>query len=131
MSVKNQLNEEIGDELTELKKMEPGSDTYKATVTGVTQLTDRLIKLAEIELAQEQAELDREKVELERERVRVERRHKKWSNVLTASTAILGACITVWSIKGSYEFEGFATHTTKAGNKAVDRGCDYYFKSKV
>ena len=43
------IHEEIEDELQNLKKMELGTDEYKATVDGVTKLIDREIELKKLD----------------------------------------------------------------------------------
>ena len=43
------IHDEIEEELSELSKMELGSDEYKATLDGVTKLIDREIEFKKIE----------------------------------------------------------------------------------
>ena len=65
MNITTIYRDEIGDELNELNKMELGADDYKATVSGVTQLTDRFIKLKELEIEQQKVDLESAKIAVE------------------------------------------------------------------
>lgn len=50
MSIKTQLEDEIRDEFEALRKIEVGSDTYRATVEGLTKLVDRKIEMDKVEV---------------------------------------------------------------------------------
>ena len=49
MSIKNALDDEIRNELENLKKEAIGSDVYKANIDGVTKLLDRKIEIEKLE----------------------------------------------------------------------------------
>ena len=115
MDVRELLNEEIRTELEAIGEMEQvGGDEYESAVRGVTQLTDRLIKMEELDV--------------EKKKVDVDRKDKLIRNVITVVTAAAGMFITLKSEKRAYKFEEVGTITTKPGNKALDRALNYFFK---
>ena len=60
MNLKTKLSEEFESQMTELHKLEVGSDQYKVAVDGVTKLADRIIELKKVEVESEEKEKDRE-----------------------------------------------------------------------
>ena len=65
MEIRELLNSEIQDEFERLGEMEIGSESYKATVDGVTKLVDRAIELekSDIELQEKRKQMREEKVD--------------------------------------------------------------------
>lgn len=89
MSIKRLLTEELTDELNELNKMDLGKDEYVKTVGGVSQLTDRLIKLEELELKETEMAIEEKKIAIEEAKMLDDREDKKARN----RTAMLGVWV--------------------------------------
>lgn len=129
MKVENLLQDEIRDEITAIGKMELGNKEYESTVKGSTQLMDRLIKMKELEIEREKIDVEKQKVDVELKKAEDEEKDRKIKNRLTLGTAIGGAVITVGTVILNLvsEEKGILT-TTKAGNSALTRGLNYFFK---
>ena len=131
MNVKELYNEEIQDELAELNKQEIGGDKYNATIAGITQLTDRLIKMDEYPLEQQKLDIETAKIEVEQQKLEEEKKDRKIKNGIVIGTTILGASITIGTTLLAYIFESRGEIiTTKPGNKAVDRALNFFFNKK-
>ena len=121
MNTERLLCEEVEKELGELTNMELGTDTYKDTVGGITQMTDRIIKMRELEIEERKAiTLDREidtKLEMDVE----ERKDRKVKNRITVGSIVIPAAITVWGALCMFVFEEEGSITTRAGGKFIDR----------
>ena len=61
MSVKTLVTQEICDEITELSKMELGTETSKTAINGVGVLMDKAIDLEKLELRDRKSNLRRQK----------------------------------------------------------------------
>ena len=59
MSIETLLNDEIRSEFEELKKLEVGTEQYKASVDGLTKLVDRAIEFEKIDAERTEKQLDR------------------------------------------------------------------------
>lgn len=60
MNVKDQIVEEIVDQIRVVHKMEVGSEAYKIAVDGVSKLADKVIDIQKLELEESQRNADRE-----------------------------------------------------------------------
>lgn len=131
MNVKNLIDEEIRSEIEGLSKMGLGDDTYKNTVSGVTQLTDRYIKMEELALEQRKMDVEYKKIEIEQQKVDDDKNDKKTRNRIAIGTAVTGVIITVAGTILGYVMEERGTIlTTKPGNKSMDRMLNYFFGKK-
>lgn len=129
MSVKTLFTDEIRDEMTELNKMELGADDYKATAGVVTQLTDRLIKMEELELKSREIEIEEQKIMIEQQKADDDRKDKKTKNIIAWVTAAGGLIVTVGlSIVSLVSEEKGILNTTQVGKKFFGRGFDSFFK---
>ena len=129
MSVKTLFTDEIHDEMTELNKMELGADDYKTTAGVVTQLTDRLIKMEELELKSREIEIEEQKIMIEQQKADDDRKDKKAKNIIAVVTAGAGFVVTVgMCILSLVSEEKGILNTTQVGKKFFDRGITSFFK---
>lgn len=128
MSVKTLVTQEVCDQITEISKMEVGTETSKTAINGVGVLIDKVIDLEKLEIDKQKIELETAKVDIERDKVEIDRNDKKIKNEITIGTAVIGAGITVGMGLLAYVYEERGTITTKPGNKFVDRALNYFFK---
>lgn len=128
MRIESLLQEEISKEIGEISSMELGSEEYKATVDGSTKMTDRYIKLQEVDLEKQKIEVELRKMDVEQQRLEDERVDRRWKNGLAIGGTLLGAGITIVSYAWAYIFEEKGSITSKAGNKALDRALNFFKK---
>lgn len=121
MNITTIYRDEIGDELNELNKMELGADDYKATVSGVTQLTDRFIKLKELEIEQQKVDLESAKIAVEELKIEEGRKERRVNTGISVANIGVPALITIGGTILMFVFEERGTITTQAGRKFVDR----------
>lgn len=115
------LEKEINSQVELLKDMESGTDEYKATVDGVTKLTDRLIEIEKLEL-QKEAQRRNEFSELNTNRLKCEqlaqeKRDRKITNLINVIGIAVPAALTVWGTFKTMEFEKEGTVTTIFGRE--------------
>ena len=86
MNVKDQIVEEIVDQIRVVHKMEVGSGAYKIAVDGISKLADKVINIQKLELEESQRNADREmskyfetkKLELEESQRNADREMSKY-----------------------------------------------------
>lgn len=128
MSIKNLLTDEIGDQLSEIHKLEVGSENSKIAINGVGMLVDKVNDIEKLELERQKLEMENENMEIERERVENEKRDRNIKNKITIGTAAAGAGITIGMGLLAYVYEERGTITSKAGKRFTDRAFDYFFR---
>lgn len=118
MSIQTLLNEEIKNEFEDLKKMELGSETYRATVDGLTKLVDRVIELEKIDVEQNEAYENRQ---VELSKIEDDRKDRWVRNILTGAGIIIPTAVTVWGTIKSINFEKEGTITTIMGRGFIQK----------
>lgn len=116
MNIETLLRDEIASETEKLKGMEVGSDQYKATVDGITKLTDRLIELEKNE-AERMEKIDSRVMDdiFKRDQLKADRRDRMIKNGLTLLTLGVTTATAIWGTLKSFEFEKEGTITTIFG----------------
>lgn len=116
------LDDEIQDELKNLKTMELGSNTYKVTVEGVTKLIDRTIEMRKINMEHEER-LNKQIMdeELKLKEMEMERKDRRVKNTLTAIGIAVPTAVTIWGVCASFKFEEEGTITTMMGRGLINR----------
>lgn len=134
--VKDLFREELVDELEDLSKIELGTDEHRAAAGTVSQLTDRVIKMEELELRAKEIEAEKAKTEVEAKKAEIEarkievtRKDNNLKNGIAIGTAVVGALITVGLSAASLWIDGKGVLiSTDVGRKNFGRGFDYFFK---
>lgn len=122
MNVNELFESEIREEMSELNKMELGSDDYKATISGVTQLTDRLIKMSEVENEARKIENERKRIETEQLKNADEQHDKKVKNRIAVGTLVASVLVPVgMGIVSLVTEEKGILNIAQAGKKFMDR----------
>ena len=122
MKIENMLREEIQTEITELGKLELGSDKYKSTVDGVTKLVDRVIEMEKIDIErQERIDAREEENQIKMAEMIVDRKDRIIKNILSAAGIIIPVGVTIWGTKVSLKFEETGTLTTTAGRNFINK----------
>ena len=106
MSIKTQLEDEIRDEFEALRKIEVGSDTYRATVEGLTKLVDRKIEMDKVEVdARERVIKRNDDNEFKEMQLADDRKDRAIKNGLTVATLVVTTGTTIWGILKSLKIE--------------------------
>lgn len=122
MNIEEMLRVEIKSELETLKTIELGTDTYKATVDGVTKLVDRAIEMERLGIeSQEKVEAREIEAELKLKEMNEERKNRWIQNGIAVFTVVASTAVTVWGTVKSIEFEKEGTITTIMGRGFIQK----------
>lgn len=122
MSIKNALDDEIRNELENLKKEAIGSDVYKANIDGVTKLLDRKIEIEKLE-NERLNKIDSMETEIAlRERQLKEDRKSRISNSsIKIGTFVCSTMLYTLAFIASTNFERYGSFTTKGGINSIGK----------
>lgn len=122
MRIETLLREEIQDEFGSLKKMELGTEEYRATVDGLTKLVDRAIEIEKFNTeVQEKADNRETDNELKLRQMREENIDRWIKNGITIAGIVIPSVITIWGTLKSFEFENEGTITTIMGRGFIQK----------
>jgi hypothetical protein len=122
MSIESTLRDEIVAEMEELKKIEVGTDKYKAAVNGIATLIDKAIDMEKLDI-DEQDKVETREFE-NKFRVKQERR-ELFFKFMHVCVDILGIAVptalAIWGTKKTFEFEQEGTVTTIMGRGFINK----------
>lgn len=136
MTVHDKYEIEVNFELDKIPNLDLGSDEHRKAVGDISQLTDRLIRLKEVDIEQqkidiekvraeadkEKAKLEQTKMEIERQKMIEEKQDRKIKNGLTTLNIVLPIGLTLTGMVLMFLFEEKGTIVTSGpGRKIVDR----------
>lgn len=122
MKVETMLHDEILNEFEELKKLEVGSDGYRAAVDGISKLLDRAIEYDKLDAECNEKSLNRGfeedyKLQLAED----EKRDRRIKNGITIAGIVIPSLITIWGTIKSLNFEKEGTVTTIMGRGFINK----------
>lgn len=116
MSMKTTLMEEYDNTYKAMKKMQYGSDEFKAASAHFFQLSDRIERILEFEKEQAAKMMDREKEDhYKAELLRFERRKELIRNIITIGTSAASLAVLIWGTFGTWAFDAKHTSTSTMG----------------
>ena len=116
MRMEELLNNEICEDLENLRDIDFGSDEYKSGVDGLTKLIDREISLRQLEIErQEKVEGRKTEDEFKLKQMRDNRIDRILGYVINVAGIVIPVVVTIWGTKVSLKFEEEGTITTTAG----------------
>ena len=122
MSVKALLNDEIKDEIEQLRKVELGSDQHKIAADALAKLLDKSIEMDKLDLEyQDRFEAREAENELKQKEIEDEKKDRKVKNILTGVSVIGGFALTVWGTCISIKFEETGSFTTIMGRGFIQK----------
>ena len=149
METLNLYESELKDEFEKIKTIDIVSDEHRKVVSDISQLTDRLAKLKEVEnerqrikveqqkvdaerakievdekkadIEERKADLEEKKIEIEEQQLEEERKDRLIKNIIAGLGVAIPAGITLTGMVLMFLFEEKGTITSKAGSKIVDR----------
>ena len=122
MELENLLEEEVKSQIEGLKDIEMGTEQYKATVDGLTKLTDRVIKIRELdENADDKEDARKTEIALKLLQLEEEKKDRKTRNGIAIIGVVVPAALTVWGTIKSIKFEQDGTFTTIMGRGFIQK----------
>ena len=122
MKVETMLHDEILNEFEELKKLEVGSDGYRAAVDGISKLLDRAIEYDKLDAECNERSLNRGfeedyKLQLAED----EKRDRRIKNGITIAGIVIPSVITIWGTIKALNVEKEGTVTTIMGRGFINK----------
>jgi hypothetical protein len=122
MELENLLEEEVKSQIEGLKDIEMGTEQYKATVDGLTKLTDRVIKIRELdENADDKEDARKTEIALKLLQLEEEKKDRRTRNCIAVAGIVIPAALTVWGTVKSIKFEQEGTITTIMGRGFIQK----------
>ena len=122
MKVETMLHDEILNEFEELKKLEVGSDGYRAAVDGISKLLDRAIEYDKLDAECNERSLNRGFEEDYKLQLAEDEKRDRWiKNIITIVGIAVPSVITIWGTIVSLNFEKEGTVTTIMGRGFINK----------
>lgn len=122
MKFEYMLQDEIANELEELRKMDLGSDEYRGAVDGVAKLMDRAIELERMDAElQEKIEARQEENDFKLKQLGDENKDRFVRNAIAVVSIVVPTAVTIWGTIKSIEFEKEGTITTIMGRGFISK----------
>ena len=121
-SIRELLDEEIQVEFEKLSKLEVGSESYKATVDGLTKLVDRAVEIDKTEM-ENATKIEAQNIESDLKALQVKEDNRdRWvRNGIAIAGIIVPSVLTVWGTLKSFKFEETGTVTTILGRGFINK----------
>ena len=122
MGFETLLNGEIQNELENLKKMELGTENYRATVDGLAKLMDRSIELRKFQTeCKNNREIQVMENDIRLAQMADEKKDRLVKNAIAIAGIVLPMALTIWGAKKSWKFEEEGTITSTMGRGFMSR----------
>lgn len=137
--IKELLDTEISNELSDLGDLERGSETYKVTVDGIAKLMDKRIEMEKLERDTQAKDKDREIESKKAEgdltdkaksreidekklaQIANEKNDQLFKNGIAIAGIVIPSMITIWGTFKTLKFEETGTVTTIMGRGFVNK----------
>lgn len=121
-SIRELLDEEIQVEFEKLSKLEVGSESYKATVDGLSKLVDRAVEIDKTEM-ENATKIEAQNIEndLKALQIKEDNRDRWVRNGIAIAGIIVPSVLTVWGTLKSFKFEETGTVTTILGRGFINK----------
>lgn len=123
MKLETRLTQEVENQIEDISKMELGSDKYKVTVEGVTQLTGKIIELRKTDYEYREnlfnQEMEIKKQEMELERYKVDKWDRWIKNTLTAVGIVAPLGCAIWANVYNWPKEEVDTMLKSGGRESM------------
>lgn len=122
MELEDLLEEEVKSQLEGLKDIEMGTDEYKTVVDGLTKLTDRVIKIKELDYdASDKIDARETEIALKKQQMKEEKNDRWIRNGIAIAGIVIPTVVTVWGTIKSLKFEEEGTVTTIMGRGFIQK----------
>lgn len=121
-SIRELLDEEIQVEFEKLSKLEVGSESYKATVDGLSKLVDRAVEIDKTEM-ENATKIEAQNIENDLKALQIKEDNlDRWvRNGIAIAGIIVPSVLTVWGTLKSFKFEETGTVTTILGRGFINK----------
>ena len=121
-SIRELLDEEIQVEFEKLSKLEVGSESYKATVDGLSKLVDRAVEIDKTEM-ENTTKIEAQNIENDFKALQIKEDNRdRWvRNGIAIAGIIVPSVLTVWGTLKSFKFEETGTVTTILGRGFINK----------
>lgn len=121
-SIRELLDEEIQVEFEKLSKLEVGSESYKATVDGLSKLVDRAVEIDKTEM-ENATKIEAQNIENDFKALQIKEDNRdRWvRNGIAIAGIIVPSVLTVWGTLKSFKFEETGTVTTILGRGFINK----------
>lgn len=121
-SIRELLDEEIQVEFEKLSKLEIGSESYKATVDGLSKLVDRAVEIDKTEM-ENATKIEAQNIENDFKALQIKEDNRdRWvRNGIAIAGIIIPSVLTVWGTLKSFKFEETGTVTTILGRGFINK----------
>ena len=121
-SIRELLDEEIQVEFEKLSKLEVGSESYKATVDGLSKLVDRAVEIDKTEM-ENATKIEAQNIENDFKALQIKEDNRdRWvRNGIAIAGIIVPSVLTVWGTLKSFKFEETGTDTTILGRGFINK----------
>lgn len=122
LELEDLLAEEVKSQLEGLKDIEMGTDEYKTVVDGLMKLTDRVIKIKELDYdATDKIDARETEIALKKQQMKEEKNDRWIRNGITIAGIVIPTVVTVWGTIKSLKFEEEGTVTTIMGRGFIQK----------
>lgn len=118
LEIKEQLDEEISQELDQLKNLDMESETYKVAVDCVSKLIDKRNDMEKIELEERKLDLSSQK---EKELNDYNKKDQIIKHAISIGSIVIPVFVTVWGTYKTLKFEETGTVTTIMGRGFINK----------
>ena len=124
MNLETRLTQEVEHQIEDLSKMELGSDTYKATVDGVVDLTGKIVELRKadyeyrVSLFNQENEIKKQEMEFDKQKA--DQKDRWIKNGLTFAGIVIPVAGAIWANVYNWPKEETDTMVKSGGRKAMD-----------
>lgn len=116
MNYESELNGIIARQITEIDRLEVGSEQYKVAVDGVCKLIDKSVEVRKIRVSK--IDRDDERI-IKLEQMKNDKKERKIQMFINIGGIIIPVIVTVWGTFKTFEFEREGTVTTILGRKFI------------
>ena len=121
-SIRELLDEEIQVEFEKLSKLDVGSESYKATVDGLSKLVDRAVEIDKTEM-ENATKIEAQNIENDFKALQIKEDNRdRWvRNGIAIAGIVIPTIVTIWGTLKTFQFEEEGSITTNIGRGFINK----------
>lgn len=128
MSVRSTIIENAEKEYQALQKLERGSKEYVATANVANDITDRLIKMNELECKQRQLDIEEKQLEIEADKANSNKKFDKVNLAANIGMFTVSVGVAIWQVISSQHHDLKGGMYDDAGRDGVKKNLSFMSK---